>query len=67
MAKMKLAIFPFLCCEEIMKSPIWVFHKHPTLAIMPILAAEALLYKNKRNPVTKCYRSGDRTQSSRNL
>ena len=26
----------------------WSFHKHKTLAIMPILASEALLYENKK-------------------
>ena len=31
------------------------FHKRTTLAIMPILASEALLHENKKNPVTKCY------------
>ena len=31
------------------------FHKYTTLAIMAILASEALLRENKKNPVTKCY------------
>ena len=31
------------------------FHKYTTLVIMPILASEALLRENKKNPVTKCY------------
>ena len=38
-----------------------VFTKYTKLAIMPILASEALLRENKKNPVTKCCPSGDRT------
>ena len=44
-----------------------VFHKDTTLAIMPILEQEDLLHKNERNPVTKCYPSGDITQAFHNL
>ena len=31
------------------------FYKHTTVAIVPRLLSEALLYDNKKIPVTKCY------------
>ena len=31
------------------------FYKLDEMAIMPILASEASLHENKKNPVTKCY------------
>ena len=40
------------------------FDKHAALAIMPILISEVLLRENKKNPVTKCYPSEDRTWAS---
>ena len=32
-----------------------IFHKRTKLAIMPIFVSDALLCKNKKNPVTKYY------------
>ena len=43
------------------------FHKHTTLAIIPILASEALVYENKKNPVKNVTPSGNRTKTSYNL
>ena len=37
------------------------FHKHTPLAIMPILASEALLCENKKYPVKNVTPSGNRT------
>ena len=34
-----------------------IFHKHTKLAIMAILASQALLHENKKTSVTKCYPS----------
>ena len=54
----------YLFDQFVMECPHWWnltrgFHKHTTLAIMPILASEALQCENQKNPVQNVTPSGN--------